>query len=72
MIISAVAAKIKQIAVITFIGIHSGIILLKSVMLNTHPARLRILVTKTTIMDIHIVICSLRDKPREYQCGLAT
>jgi len=72
MIISAVAAKIKQIAVIAFIGIHSGITLLKSVMLNTHPARLRILVTKTTIMDIHIVICSLRDKPREYQCSLAT
>jgi hypothetical protein len=69
-IVRAVAAKMKQTAVIIFIGTHCGIILLRRVMLNSQPVRSRKAKTNTTRMDIHTIICNVRGKSNEYQPGL--
>jgi hypothetical protein len=59
----------KQIAVIIFMETHCSNILLKKVMLNIHPLRLRKLIKDTIKTDIHIVARYERGTCNEYQCG---
>jgi hypothetical protein len=65
-ITSAAAVKIKHRAVVIFIELHCGKMLLKKVMLNTHPERSRKPKTNTIIMDIHKIIRNERDNPNEF------
>ncbi len=65
-ITNAEAAKIKQPAVIIFIGIHWGRMLLNKVILNSHPVRSRMLMINTIITDIQTAVCNERGNPNEY------
>jgi len=64
----AVTAKMKQTEVIIFIEPHCGNILLKKVMLNIHPLRLRKLTNDTIKTDIHTVALNESGTRNEYQC----
>jgi hypothetical protein len=68
-ITNADAVIIKQTALIIFIGIHCGMMLLSRVILNNHPVMSRILRINTIIIDIQTAVCNEPGNPNEYQCG---
>jgi intracellular septation protein A len=68
-ITNAEAIKIKQTALIIFIGIHCGWMLLSRVILNSHPVRSRMLKANTIITDIQTAVWNEPCRFNEYQCG---
>jgi hypothetical protein len=66
-IISEIPIRIKQTALIFFIGNHPGIMFFSGVISKTHPARPGMLSENTTIIDTQAAFCNETGKSIEYQ-----